>query len=344
MNRKHIPLIALLVLAAFLVAGCGVAREGVDVRVVEPDGFWQTAVVWPLARVLISLSDWLKDNQSEYPWGYAIILFTIGIRIVLLPLTYVQIKGMQSQKDVQPKLQELQKKYGKDRDRLMREQRRLYEEEGINPLSGCLPILLLVVQMPILFGLYSALVVLGPELDNASFFWIPDLGFPEFTGGLGWITTAFSQGDYVQLLAYMSLPAFLVITQFVMSKMTNPAMGGSTSSQAGTMKSMGTIMTVMFGFFSLQVPAGLSLYWVTGNIIQLVQQYVMAKMQAKPDAPAVNTGSGQTATAARPASASGNHSHREAYPPVAEGAASAPAGANGNTARKRRKKRRKKRG
>ncbi len=344
MNRKHIPLIALLVLAAFLVAGCGVAREGVDVRVVEPDGMWQTAVVWPLARVLISLSDWLKDNQSEYPWGYAIILFTIGIRVVLLPLTYVQIKGMQSQKDVQPKLQELQKKYGKDRDRLMREQRRLYEEEGINPLSGCLPILLLVVQMPILFGLYSALVVLGPELDNASFFWIPDLGFPAFTGGLGWITTAFAQGDYVQLLAYMSLPAFLVITQFVMTKMTNPAMGGSTSSQAGTMKSMGTIMTVMFGFFSLQVPAGLSLYWVTGNIIQLVQQYVMAKMQAKPDAPSVNTGSGQGAAAASPASASGNHSHREAYPPVAEGAASTPAGANGNPARKRRKKRRKKRG
>ena len=147
----------------------------------------------------------------------------------------------------------------------------------------------------------------------------------------------------MQLLAYMSLPAFLVITQFVMTKMTNPAMGGSASSQAGTMKSMGTIMTVMFGFFSLQVPAGLSLYWVTGNIIQLVQQYVMAKMQAKTDAPATNTGSGPS-TAAAPASASRNHSHREAYPPVAEEATSTPAGANGNPARKRRKKRRKKRG
>ena len=341
MNRKHIRLVVLLVLAAFLVAGCGVAREGVDVRAVEPDGFWQTAVVWPLARILINLSDWLKDNQSEYPWGYAIILFTIGIRVVLLPLTYVQIKGMQSQKDVQPKLQELQKKYGKDRDRLMREQRRLYEEEGINPLSGCLPILLLIVQMPILFGLYSALVVLGPELDKAAFYWIPDLGFPAFTGGLGWITTAFSQGDYIQLLAYMSLPAFLVITQFIMSKMTNPAMGGSTSPQAGTMKSMGTIMTVMFGFFSLQVPAGLSLYWVTGNIIQLLQQYVMARMQAQP---AVNTGSGPAATAAPSAAASGNHSHREAYPPVAEEAAAAPAGSSASPTRKRRKKRRKKRG
>ena len=341
MNRKHIPLVVLLVLAAFLAAGCGVAREGVDVRAVDPSGFWQTTVVWPLARVLINLSDWLKDNQSEYPWGYAIILFTIGIRVVLLPLTYVQIKGMQSQKDVQPKLQELQKKYGKDRDRLMREQRRLYEEEGINPLSGCLPILLLIVQMPILFGLYSALVVLGPELDNASFYWIPDLGFPEFTGGLGWITTAFSQGNYIQLLAYMSLPAFLVITQFIMSKMTNPAMGGSPSAQAGTMKSMGTIMTVMFGFFSLQVPAGLSLYWVTGNIIQLIQQYAMARMQAQP---AVNTGSGQASTAAPAAAASGNHSHREAYPPVAEESAAAPGGASASPTRKRRKKRRKKRG
>ncbi len=70
---------------------------------------------------------------------------------------------MQAQLDIQPKIQELQKKYGKDREKLSQEQMKLYKEAGVNPLSGCLPLL---VQMPILFGLYAALVALGPNLDR----------------------------------------------------------------------------------------------------------------------------------------------------------------------------------
>ncbi len=270
-----------LVAAALLLAGCGVDRAGVDVRVVEPEGWWQTIMVWPLARTLISIRDWLLERDVPYAWGFAIIVFTVFIRIVLLPLTYVQIKGMQNQKEVQPRLQALQKKYGKDRDRLMREQRKLYEEEGINPLSGCLPILLLVVQMPILFGLYSALVTLGGELNDARFFWIPDLGFPEFTGGMSWVTDLFQTGDYGRLVAYLVLPLTLVGTQYLMSKYMNPAATDASSPQASTMKSMSTIMTLMFGFFSLQVPAGLSLYWVTGNLLQMGQQYLMGQLQQK---------------------------------------------------------------
>ena len=280
MTRNKWILIPCLVGAALLLAGCGVDRAGVDVRVVEPEGWWQTIMVWPLARTLISIRDWLLIREVPYAWGFAIIIFTVFIRIVLLPLTYVQIKGMQSQKEVQPRLQELQKKYGKDRDRLMREQRKLYEEEGINPLSGCLPILLLIVQMPILFGLYSALVTLGGELSDSRFFWIPDLGFPEFTGGLGWVTELFQAGDYGQLMAYLVLPLALVGTQYVMTKFMNPTATDASSPQASTMKSMSTIMTLMFGFFSLQVPAGLSLYWVTGNLLQMGQQYLMGQMQS----------------------------------------------------------------
>ncbi len=281
MTRNKWILLLALVGAALLLAGCGVDRTGVDVRVVEPEGWWQTIMVWPLARTLISIRDWLLERDVPYAWGFAIIIFTVFIRIVLLPLTYVQIKGMQNQKEVQPRLQALQKKYGKDRDRLMREQRKLYEEEGINPLSGCLPILLLVVQMPILFGLYSALVTLGGELSDARFFWIPDLGFPEFTGGMGWVTELFQAGDYGRLVAYLVLPLTLVVTQYVMSKYMNPTATDTSSPQAGTMKSMSTIMTLMFGFFSLQVPAGLSLYWVTGNLLQMGQQYLMGQMQQR---------------------------------------------------------------
>ena len=279
MTRNKWILILCLVGIALLLTGCGVDRAGVDVRVVEPEGWWQSIMVWPLARTLISIRDWLLARDVPYAWGFAIIIFTVFIRIVLLPLTYVQIKGMQNQKEVQPRLQELQKKYGKDRDRLMREQRKLYEEEGINPLSGCLPMLLLVVQMPILFGLYSALVALGGELNDSQFFWIPDLGFPEFTGGLGWVTEYFKAGEFGLLAAYLVLPLALVGTQYVMTKFMNPAATDPSSTQASTMKSMSTIMTVMFGFFSLQVPAGLSLYWVTGNLLQMGQQHLMSQLQ-----------------------------------------------------------------
>lgn len=281
MTRNKWLLTFCLVAAVALLAACGVDRGGVDVRTVAPEGWWQTIMVWPLANMLINIRDWLLLRDVMYPWGFAIIIFTVFIRIVLLPLTYLQIKGMQSQKEVQPRLQELQKKYGKDRERLMREQRRLYEEEGINPLSGCLPILLLVVQMPILFGLYSALVALGGELTDARFYFIPDLGFPEFTGGLGWINELYQAGDFGLLAAYISLPLALVATQYVMTKYMNPTATDQSSPQANTMKSMSTIMTVMFGFFSLQVPAGLSLYWVTGNLLQMGQQYLMGRMQEK---------------------------------------------------------------
>lgn len=332
MTRNKWILIPCLVGAAVLLAGCGVDRAGVDVRVVEPEGWWQTIMVWPLARTLISIRDWLLIREVPYAWGFAIIIFTVFIRIVLLPLTYVQIKGMQSQKEVQPRLQELQKKYGKDRDRLMREQRKLYEEEGINPLSGCLPILLLVVQMPILFGLYSALVALGGELSDARFFWIPDLGFPEFTGGLSWVTELFQVGDYGRLAAYLVLPLALVGTQYVMTKFMNPTATDASNPQANMMRSMSTIMTLMFGFFSLQVPAGLSLYWVTGNLLQMGQQYLMGQMPQN-----------QKAKAETPSSRGPWRSLPPATREVAEGPAIIePQRPPPPTSRRRRKKRRRK--
>ncbi len=332
MTKRNLILCLCLLGSVLLLAGCGVDRDGVDIRTTDPVGTWQTVVVWPLARTLISIRDFLLLRGFDFPWGYAIVIFTLIIRVILLPLTYVQIKGMQGQKEIQPKLQALQKKYGKDRDRLMREQRKLYEEEGINPLSGCLPILLLVVQMPILFGLYSALVALGPELENAAFYWIPDLGFPEFTGGLNWMTEAFKTGDYGTLAAYLVLPLLLVATQFLMTKISNPMASDSSSPHANTMKSMSTIMTVMFGFFSLQVPAGLSLYWVTGNLLQMIQQYIMTEYASKPKTQPAAASATETAVATAPAS------------PANDVAAIMKGGTPTPPNRKKRKKRKKKRG
>jgi YidC/Oxa1 family membrane protein insertase len=222
-----------------------------------------------------------------YHWGWAIIVFTGIVKLITFPLTLQQIRGMQAQKDLQPRLQELQKKYGKDREKLAAEQMKMYQEAGVNPLSGCLPLL---IQMPILFGLYAALVAVGPMLENAGFFWIPDLSFPAYTMGAGlipeWITTAWSTGNYDLLIAYLILPILLVVTQFVMQKWMTPTPVGADPGQAKMTQNMTLFMTLFFGFFTLSVPAGLTLYWVTSNLLQMLQQWAVTKFFVKPATPA----------------------------------------------------------
>lgn len=292
MRRKQVLILLTILVAALLLSGCGVNRTGVDVTTTAPDGLWQTLVVWPLAKALIWIDSLLHTWAIPYHWGFAIIIFTLIVKVLTFPLTLSQIRGMQAQKEIQPKIQELQKKYGKDREKLSQEQMKLYQEAGVNPLSGCLPLL---VQMPILFGLYAALVVIGPSLENASFFWIPDLGFPQYTQGMSWLTEAFNAGDYGTLISYLILPILLMVSQFIMQKWMTPATPTDTDSDnptAGMMKQMSLMMTLMFGFFTLQVPAGLTLYWVTSNLLQMLQQWIVTDTRfgfAKSSTPALVT-------------------------------------------------------
>jgi YidC/Oxa1 family membrane protein insertase len=216
----------------------------------------------------------LQSASIPYHWGFAIIVFTIIVKIITFPLSLSQIRGMQAQKDLQPKIQELQKKYGKDREKIAQEQMKLYQEAGVNPLSGCLPLL---IQMPVLFALYAALVALGPSFDNASFFWLPDLGFPKYSEGLGWITGAFNAGDYGTLVAYLILPILLVGTQFIMQKQMTATTPANDGGQAQMMQQVSLMMTFMFGFFTLTVPAGLTLYWVTSNLLAMLQQWLITR-------------------------------------------------------------------
>ena len=279
MKQRQWIILVVLVVAALALAGCGVPYEGVDVTTTQPDGPWQTFVVWPLANILIWLNTFLANLGVVYSWGWAIILFTLGIKVITFPLNLSQIRGMQAQKELQPLLADLQKKYGKDRERLAQEQMKLYKEAGVNPLSGCLPLL---IQMPILFGLYAALVAVGPMLENAGFFWIPDLSYPNFALGLGWIPALWEAGDYTTLIAYLILPVLLVVTQIFMQKYMTPTPTGD-SDQAKMTQNMSMIMTLFFGYFTLQVPAGLTLYWVTSNLLQMLQQWGVTRFFLKPN-------------------------------------------------------------
>ena len=286
-RNKKLWLLFVLAMAVLVLSGCGVNNEGVDISTTPPDGFWQTLVVWPLGKALVWLNDLLESGGIPYHWGWAIILFTVVVKVVTFPLTLSQMRGMQAQKELQPKIQELQKKYGKDREKISQEQMKLYKEAGVNPLSGCLP---LIIQMPVLFGLYAALVAIGPNLAKASFFWIPNLGFPTYSQGMGWIMDAFNNGEWYTLVAYLVLPVLLMVSQFVMQKWMTPmpttSDSDSSNPMGGMSKQLTYMMTFMFGFFTLQVPAGLTLYWVTSNGLQMLQQWAITNNRLGLGAPA----------------------------------------------------------
>ncbi len=206
---------------------------------------WVNGVVGSLADALMFLTSLLGGN-----YGLSIILFTVAVKVILLPLTIKQVQSSRAMMVIQPQLQALQKKYGKDREKLMQEQMRLYKEHKVNPAAGCLP---LVIQMPIWFGLYQALFRLA-HTDFApaqqSFLWIANLARPE---GMPWI-----------------LAILTGITQWVTQRMMTPK---STDPQQQTMNQMMQFMPIMFVFFAFSVPAGLVLYWVASNLFTFVTQY-----------------------------------------------------------------------
>ena len=273
--KRILGLVLLLTLAALVLAGCGVQRGPIDPEA-PPQNAWQALVVFPLTDALMFLNRLIARAGIPYSYGWSIIAFTIIIKLVTLPLTFKQMQSTKAMQELQPQLQELQKKYAKDRETLAQKQMELYKEAGINPLGGCLPLL---IQFPILIGLYSALYRLAGigELVNQRFFWIPDLSFPDATVGMKWLSEAWQAKDWYQLIAYLVLPLLLVITQIVLQKMTQTATSTGDDPQQAMMNQMMLMMSLMFGYITLAVPAGLALYWVVSNLLSLIQQYFMLK-------------------------------------------------------------------
>ena len=230
------------------------------------------------------------DTPILSAYAISIILATIFFKLILMPLTLKQTKSMKVMQDLNPKIKEIQEKYGKDPQTLQRKQMELYKEANYNPMSGCLPLL---IQMPILIAFFY--VIREPvqfifqdqaffDAMNKSFLWIKDLGFTEnfmfengtINGlGMGGMTLPFV-GAAVPILAAMS-----GYTTYLTSKMTTASQPSMNEQQASTQKTMTMMMPVMLFVFSIQMPAGLALYWVVSNVFQVVQQYVILNSSQK---------------------------------------------------------------
>lgn len=206
-----------------------------------------------IAKPLGVLLNFLYGVVGSY--GIAIILFTIVIKLVLLPLTIQQLKSTKAMNEIQPKLKELQEKYKNDKEKLNVKTMELYKEYKVNPVGGCLPLL---IQLPIIFGLFSVLreptkYIVDPVFAtavNEAFLWIPNLSEPDL-----WI-----------------LPILAGITTYFSM---NSA--GAAPVQNQTMKTMNMIFPVMILWWGRSFPAGLTLYWVVSNAFQMAQQYFMPK-------------------------------------------------------------------
>jgi YidC/Oxa1 family membrane protein insertase len=223
---------------------------------------WYLIIGNPVLNVLIALSHLLSGS-----FGLAIIALTIIVRLISWPLTKRQLKSSKALQDMQPKLQELQKKYGKNKQKLQQETMKLYKEAGVNPL-GCLwPML---VQLPIWIALYQAIMralATTPEnlldLAHRLYSWdIVNQAIPLNSHFL-WLDLG-SSGDFI-------LAIIVGGTMWVQQKMTQaPAVDPG---QQSTSRMMTLMMPLMFGFITLMVPSGLALYWAVSNIIGIITQY-----------------------------------------------------------------------
>jgi YidC/Oxa1 family membrane protein insertase len=200
-----------------------------------------TIIASPMHWVLEKLHD-LVGN-----WGWAIILLTILIKAIFFPLSAASYRSMAKLRLVTPRMQQIKERHGGDRARMQQEMMELYKTEKINPLGGCLPI---VVQIPVFIALYW--VLLGSvEMRNAP--WI------------GWIT------DLSIKDPFFVLPLLMGITMFVQTKL-NPTPPDPI--QAKVMLFLPIVFTGMFLFF----PAGLVLYWTVNNILSIAQQWQITRM------------------------------------------------------------------
>ncbi len=222
---------------------------------------WDLIALQPVMNMLIVLTHYLFSN-----FGLAIIALTIVVNILMYPLTKKQLHATQAMQSLQPKLSELQKKYGKDRQRLAQEQMRLYKESGVNP-AGCL--MPMLIQLPIWIALYQSIIrVLAwtPEdflgLSRYLYSWQVVYSSLPLADGFLWFNLAVP--DAV-------LAVLVTVTMWIQQKMVTPP--STDPKQQSMSRMMLWTMPLMFGLLALSFPSGLALFWVTSGVIRILMQY-----------------------------------------------------------------------
>ncbi|CAL4920081.1 unnamed protein product [Urochloa decumbens] len=249
----------------------------------EAAGDWLSGITNSMETVLKVLKDGLSALHVPYSYGFAIILLTVLVKAATFPLTKKQVESALAMRSLQPQVKAIQERYAGDQERIQLETARLYKLSGVDPLAGCLPTL---VTIPVWIGLYRALSNVANEgLLTEGFFWIPSLAGPttiaarQNGGGLSWLFP-FTDGHpplgWSDTLAYLVLPVLLVISQYISAQVMQPPQSNDPSQQGA--QAVTKFLPLLIGYFALSVPSGLSLYWLTNNILSTGQQVWLQKL------------------------------------------------------------------
>ncbi len=232
---------------------------GIDRFELSIDFGWFFFLTKPLLNVIIFAANWLGN------FGLAILAVTVLIKLFFFPLANKSYRAMSSMKALQPKMAELREKYADDKQTMQRELMGMYRKEKVNPVSGCLPI---VLQIPVFFALYKVLFI-SIEMRHAPFFgWVRDLSAPDplnfFTlfGAIPW--------DPPSFLALGIWPVLMGLTMFAQQKL-NPAPADPVQAK------IFLLMPLIFTFFLANFPVGLVIYWTWNNLLSITQQYIIMR-------------------------------------------------------------------
>lgn len=230
-----------LLLFVILLSGCSTdAIPTIPTNELPQGGFWQRYIVYPFA---LSLDFFAGILFGQY--GLSILVMTIIIRFAILPLTLKQYRSSKAMQALQPELLKLREKYKNDQQKYQEEMMKLYQQNNVNPLAGCLPIL---IQMPILLALYNS-IMYNPAIrgEDSMFLWMN-----------------LSQTD-----PYYILPTLAAITTYIQQKMVT----SQTPNVNNPMQGIMIIFPILIFVMSMSFPAALPLYWVYSNLFTLVQTY-----------------------------------------------------------------------
>lgn len=226
---------------------------------------------WFLTRPYFALMHWLQQIVGNF--GIAILLTTIVVKLLLFPLVYHSFKSMAKMRALQPKMKELQERYAADKQRQQQELLKLYQTEKINPVSGCLPMLL---QIPVFYALYKTLTV-TIEMRHAPFYgWIHDLSARDPTSIFNLFGLLPYDPSHLPLIGGFLMigawPIMYGISMWALQKLS-PPMGDPMQAQ------IFAILPIIFTFMFANFAAGLVIYWTWSNVLSMLQQYVIMRRQ-----------------------------------------------------------------
>lgn len=243
-SRRKIFILALFLGLIVFLSGCG----NIDHQPItsESTGFWSKYFVYPMSLFITFFADLLKN------YGLAIIVVTLIVRLLLLPLMVKQIRSSIAMQAIQPEMEKLQKKYSskdqRTQQKLQEETMALFQKHGVNPLAGCLPIL---VQMPILIAMYQA-IMRTEAIKEETFLWF-QLGASD---------------------PYYILPIIAGLATYFQQRLM---MADNPAGQNPQMTMMLYMMPIMITVFAFILPSALALYWVVGNLFMVAQTVFVRK-------------------------------------------------------------------